>query len=103
MTKIWVFLKKPKRTKKPYKNLTQRTREEFFLANTRSQSEEAIRRREQLSYSTGVQRKYLTEPPKIYRTPSANAVAGEAGVTIDDIAGNKKEKEKNQHLIPVRQ
>lgn len=53
-------------------------------------SDEVARRREQLSYSTGVQRKYLTEPPSEYRQPVATADAGDLGITKEEITAEEK-------------
>lgn len=49
--------------------------------------------------ATGVQRRYLTEPPVEYRTPASTAVIGDAGYTeaeLADIARQKKEREKDR-------
>ena len=51
---------------------------------------EARRRKAELGYSTGATRKYLTEPPTLYRTPSANAEAGDTGITPEDLAAQQK-------------
>ncbi|MDJ0613435.1 MAG: hypothetical protein QNJ29_07130 [Rhizobiaceae bacterium] len=59
--------------------------------NANSQSAEAKRRREQLAYSTGVKRKFLTEPPAEYRKPADTAEAGDIGITSEEI---KKLEEK---------
>ncbi|MEM7289931.1 MAG: hypothetical protein AAF412_06115 [Pseudomonadota bacterium] len=54
-------------------------------------SKKARERRQQLSYSTGVQRKYLTEPPSEYRKPAATAEAGVTGITPEELAKVQKE------------
>lgn len=59
-------------------------------------SEEVKRRREQLTYSTGAQRKFLTEPPTEYRTPAATAEAGQAGLTPEEIAEMQKEAKREE-------
>ena len=60
-------------------------------------SEEVKRRREELAYSKGNTRKYLTEPPSEYRTPSENAVAGDLGVTPEEV--KKREAEARKRLL----
>jgi len=59
----------------------------------------ARERREQLAYSTGVKRKFLTEPPVEYRTPSATAEAGELGISKEEISERQKREEKYQRDI----
>ena len=54
----------------------------------------ARERREQLTYSTGVKRKFLTEPPVEYRIPSANAEAGDLGISQEEISERQKREEK---------
>jgi len=54
-------------------------------ANGQGVSEEVKRRREQLSYSSGVKRRFLTEPPSEYRQPAQTAEAGETGITSDEV------------------
>ncbi|MBO6814244.1 MAG: hypothetical protein JJ891_05245 [Rhizobiaceae bacterium] len=68
-------------------------------ANGEGTGVEARRRREQLQYSTGVQRKYLTEPPELYRTPSANAEAGETGITQEQVDENVKKERLEKRAI----
>ncbi len=58
--------------------------------NGTGEGEEARRIRNELAYSTGVQRKYLTEPPTEYRTPSENSEAGNTGVTTEEILAEQK-------------
>lgn len=72
-------------------------------ANGGAISEEVRRRREQLTYSTGVQRRFLTEPPAEYRRPSATAEAGDAGFDDKQIAeqiaeAKRKEKQNDQGM-----
>ena len=79
--------------------------------NTRSGSDEIIKafrndangvgegklakeRREQLAYSTGVKRKFLTEPPVEYRVPSANAEAGDLGIDKEVLTARQKQAAK---------
>ncbi len=57
-------------------------------------SEEVRRRRGQLSYSTGVQRKFLTEPPAEYRRPSVTAEAGDTGFDNAEIAERIAEEKR---------
>lgn len=67
--------------------------------NERRTRSEVKRRREQLAYSTGVKRKFLTEPPTEYRTPSDTAQAGDLGVTSDqlkELEKKAKEEERNR-------
>ncbi len=50
---------------------------------------------------TGYQRRYLTEPPLEYRTPSANAVEGDLGYTeaeMRKIEAEKKEQERRESM-----
>lgn len=53
-------------------------------------------RRNQIAYSTGVKRKYLTEPPVEYRTPSANAEAGDLGISQEELTARQKREEKER-------
>lgn len=68
-------------------------------ANGGAISSEVKRRREQLNYSTGVQRKFLTEPPSEYRQPAATAEAGDAGFDdkqiAEQIAAAKRKEKQN--------
>jgi len=67
--------------------------------NEQRQSEEIRRRREQLAYSTGVKRKFLTEPPSEYRKPADTAQAGDLGVTSEqllELEKKAKEEERNR-------
>ncbi|MEM7290794.1 MAG: hypothetical protein AAF412_10585 [Pseudomonadota bacterium] len=61
-----------------------------------SVSEEVKRRREQLSYSKGVQRKYLTEPPSEYRAPAETAVAGDLGVDSEAVKERIKQQKEER-------
>ena len=58
----------------------------------KSESEELKRRRAELAYSTGPQRKYLTEPPVEYRTPAATAVAGDLGYDPEEVKKLEEEE-----------
>jgi len=60
-------------------------------ANGVGEGRVARERREQLAYSTGVKRKFLTEPPVEYRTPSATAEAGELGISDDELSARQAE------------
>ncbi|MEM9278217.1 MAG: hypothetical protein AAGA76_06560 [Pseudomonadota bacterium] len=60
---------------------------------------EARKRREELAYSTGVQRKFLTEPPSEYRVPSANAEAGDTGITREQLTAEQKKAREDQRNI----
>ncbi len=62
-------------------------------ANGVGSSVEARKRRGELAYSTGVKRKYLTEPPSEYRKPSENAEAGELGISKEEISAAQKKAE----------
>lgn len=59
----------------------------FTEAN--SASAEVKRRRDELSYSTGPQRKFLTEPPAQYRVPAQTADAGDLGIDSDVVEARK--------------
>ncbi len=59
-----------------------------------SVSEEVKRRRSQMAYSTGPQRKYLTEPPVEYRTPAATAAAGDLGYNEEELKAIEEKAEK---------
>ena len=65
-------------------------------ANGGAVSKEVQRRREQLTYSTGVQRKFLTEPPSEYRQPAITAEAGETGYDSKKIAERIAEEERKE-------
>ena len=60
---------------------------------------EARKRRGELAYSTGVKRKYLTEPPTEYRVPSENAEAGELGISKEEVDEAKKQAEIDRRNI----
>ena len=68
-------------------------------ANGVGESAEARKRREELAYSTGVKRKFLTEPPVEYRTPSATAEAGDTGITREEITEAQKKAKIDQRNI----
>ncbi|MEM7068606.1 MAG: hypothetical protein AAF478_06950 [Pseudomonadota bacterium] len=68
-------------------------------ANGNGASAEARKRREQLAYSTGVKRKFLTEPPSEYRQPSVNAEAGDLGISKEQISAAQKKAKKEQRDI----
>lgn len=71
-------------------------KEEQWLKDVRndaagkSESAEFQKRKDQLAYSTGVKRKFLTEPPTEYRTPSATAEAGDLGISEEELAARKE-------------
>lgn len=56
----------------------------------------ARERRDQLAFSTGVKRKFLTEPPVEYRIPSANAEAGDLGISKEVLSERKKQADKEK-------
>ncbi len=66
------------------------------LQRDKQVSEEVARRRNQLSYSTGVQRRFLTEPPTEYRTPAATADAGDLGITKEQLTEKQKREERER-------
>jgi len=65
-------------------------------ANGVGEGKLAKERREQLAYSTGVKRKFLTEPPVEYRVPSANAEAGDLGIDEEVLTARQKQAKKEQ-------
>ena len=65
-------------------------------ANGVGESVEARKRREELAYSTGIKRKFLTEPPVEYRTPSATAEAGDLGITKEEVDERQKRLERER-------
>jgi len=71
---------------------------EAIRADARGEGEGKLarERREQLAYSTGVKRKFLTEPPVEYRTPSANAEAGDLGISNAELTEQQKQAKKEQ-------
>ncbi|MEM7214997.1 MAG: hypothetical protein AAF423_05580 [Pseudomonadota bacterium] len=68
-------------------------------ANGTGVAAEVRKRREQLTYSTGVQRKFLTEPPSEYRVPSASAEAGDTGITKEQITEAQKAAKEDKRNI----
>lgn len=56
----------------------------------------AVRKQEATSGNSGLQRKYLTEPPIEYRTPATTAVAGDAGYTEEELAEIARLKKERQ-------
>ncbi len=65
-------------------------------ANGVGEGKLARERRDQLAFSTGVKRKFLTEPPVEYRTPSANAEAGDLGVNQEILDERTKKNERER-------
>lgn len=65
-------------------------------ANGTGSGKLARERRDQLAFSTGVQRKFLTEPPVEYRTPSVNAEAGDLGISEEVLTARQKRLEKDR-------
>ena len=65
-------------------------------ANGVGESQRAREAREQISFSTGVKRKFLTEPPTEYRTPSENAEAGDLGITKEALTAREKAAAKDK-------
>ncbi|MGI9353242.1 MAG: hypothetical protein ACR2O3_16910 [Rhizobiaceae bacterium] len=68
-------------------------------ANNVGESVEARKRREELAYSTGVKRKFLTEPPSEYRLPSADAEAGDTGITKEQVTEAQKKAKTDQRNV----
>lgn len=68
-------------------------------ANGNGPGAEAQRRRDELSYATGVKRKFLTEPPTLYRTPSDNAEAGDVGITREQLSERQAAEKKQRDAI----
>lgn len=67
---------------------------------SKEEDERARKLRGELAYSTGATRKYLTEPPSIYRTPAQTAEAGETGISKEEIAeaqAQKRAERKDAH------
>ena len=62
---------------------------------------EVRRRREQLAYSTGPQRKFLTEPPAEYRRPAETADASDLGFDSDFIE-ERRQQEREQRVKQER-
>lgn len=56
----------------------------------------ARERREQISFATGIKRKFLTEPPVEYRTPSADAEAGDLGISETKLSERQKQARKDR-------
>lgn len=59
----------------------------------------ARERREQISYSSGPKRKFLTEPPVEYRTPAATADAGQFGVESEELRRRQEEARKDRRNL----
>ena len=58
---------------------------------TDNASAEVRRKREQLAYSTTAKRKFLTEPPELYRTPVETAATNDLGVD-DELIKERRER-----------
>ena len=58
---------------------------------TNNASAEVRRKREQLAYSTTAKRKFLTEPPELYRTPVETAATNDLGVD-DEVIKERRER-----------
>jgi len=58
-----------------------------------NQSKEIKKKRQQLSYSKGPTRKFLTEPPESYRDPANSALAGDQGLDQGEIDKAQKQEE----------
>ena len=65
-------------------------------ANGVSAGTSVRKQRQELAYSTGIKRKYLTEPPVEYRTPAATAVAGDLGYSREELAALEAERKKRE-------
>jgi hypothetical protein len=74
-------------------------------ANGVSESKKAQELKDQISYSSGAKRKFLTEPPVEYRQPSATAEAGDLGITEEELAARKKaeieENRANPNVVKI--
>lgn len=68
-------------------------------ANGTGKGKLARERRDQISFSTGIKRKFLTEPPVEYRTPSANAEAGDLGISKEVIDERLERAKKDQQAV----
>ncbi len=78
-------------------------KEEQWLEDTRndangiSESKKAQQLKDQISFSKGAQRKFLTEPPVEYRTPAQTAESGDLGISEEELdARRKAEVEENR-------
>ncbi len=68
-------------------------------ANGISESKKARKLKEEIAFSTGVKRKYLTEPPVEYRAPAATAEAGDLGISDEELeARQKAERAENRGI-----
>jgi hypothetical protein len=56
----------------------------------------AVRNQGASSSTTVAQRRYLTEPPVVYRTPATTAVSGDAGYTEAELAEIARQKKERQ-------
>lgn len=68
-------------------------------SNGSGTSAEVQKRRSELAYSTGVQRKFLTEPPTEYRVPSENAEAGELGISKEQISEQQRRQDADRRNV----
>lgn len=71
-------------------------KEEQWLADTRndangtSEGKKAKKLKQEIAHATGVNRKYLTEPPVEYRSPAATAETGDLGISDDELEARQK-------------
>ena len=81
-------------------------KEEQWLDDTRndangiSESKKAQKLKEQIAFSTGVKRKYLTEPPVEYREPAATAEVGDLGISDEEIEARLKAEQAEDRANP---
>lgn len=80
-------------------------KEEQWLADTRndangtSESKKAKKLKQEIAHATGVNRKYLTEPPVEYREPAATAETGDLGISEEELeARQKAERAENRGI-----
>ncbi len=69
-------------------------------ANGISESQKANKIKNQIAYSTGVKRKYLTEPPVEYRSPAATAETGDLGISEEELEARKKAEQAEDRANP---
>ena len=97
---ITVSSRKDKETRAP-----SWAKEEQWLTDTRndangvSESKKAKKLKEQIAHATGVNRKYLTEPPVEYRRPAATAETGDLGITDEELEARQKAERAEERSI----
>ncbi|MCB1464653.1 MAG: hypothetical protein KDJ90_20065 [Nitratireductor sp.] len=65
-------------------------------AQSDAERAEIRRAKAETKYSTGASRKYLTEPPVVYRVPAASAPQGQESFTEEELLRRKKLEEKRK-------